>query len=355
MQFNYYEILGINSTATEEEIKAAYKKLAKKYHPDKNAGNLFYEEHFKKINSAYQTLSNKEKRQRYDLKIVYGLRRKSNPVQKPGGNQERRYTYRPTAKKPPVTFEKKKLYKYTTITVGGFVLFITATIFFFNYMNSITAKEQLAEGIEMEKKNQYMFAMQSYSSAIGYDKKLIEAYLRRADLRSRYLLDYEGALSDYSSAIKNNETEDAGLYFKRAKCYLKLKKYEEGLNDLDKASEISPKWDSLYFYKGEINNYILKKYADAIINYDKVLSLNKNSQDAWLGRALSKQNNHDYSGSIIDFDSLINLNPDQGSFYYYRAFSKIAMKDTVAACNDWFQAERMLFYEARELLNKYCH
>jgi curved DNA-binding protein len=62
----YYEVLGVKKTATEEEIKKAYRKLAMKYHPDRNPGNKPAEERFKEINEAYAVLSDKGKRQQYD-------------------------------------------------------------------------------------------------------------------------------------------------------------------------------------------------------------------------------------------------------------------------------------------------
>ena len=66
MSKDYYKILGIQKNATTEEIKKAYKKLAIKYHPDKNKGNKFAEEKFKEINEAYEVLSSPQKKNNYD-------------------------------------------------------------------------------------------------------------------------------------------------------------------------------------------------------------------------------------------------------------------------------------------------
>ena len=63
---DYYEVLGVNRNATEEEIKKAYRKLALKYHPDRNKGNKEAEEKFKEISEAYAVLSDKNKREQYD-------------------------------------------------------------------------------------------------------------------------------------------------------------------------------------------------------------------------------------------------------------------------------------------------
>jgi molecular chaperone DnaJ len=63
---DYYELLGVARTATEDEIKKAYRKLALKYHPDKNPGDKAAEAHFKEINEAYSVLSDAEKRPAYD-------------------------------------------------------------------------------------------------------------------------------------------------------------------------------------------------------------------------------------------------------------------------------------------------
>ncbi|MDU3423116.1 MAG: molecular chaperone DnaJ [Peptostreptococcus sp.] len=63
---DYYEMLGVSKTADEKEIKKAYRKLAMKYHPDKNPGDKEAEEKFKEINEAYEVLSDADKRKIYD-------------------------------------------------------------------------------------------------------------------------------------------------------------------------------------------------------------------------------------------------------------------------------------------------
>lgn len=66
MAEDYYKALGVDKNASDEDVKKAYRKLALKYHPDKNPGDKKAEENFKKISEAYAVLSNKEKRQQYD-------------------------------------------------------------------------------------------------------------------------------------------------------------------------------------------------------------------------------------------------------------------------------------------------
>ena len=66
MKEDYYDILGINKSASESDIKKAYRKLAIKYHPDKNPGDKNAEENFKKAAEAYEVLGNSEKRTKYD-------------------------------------------------------------------------------------------------------------------------------------------------------------------------------------------------------------------------------------------------------------------------------------------------
>jgi DnaJ-class molecular chaperone len=85
---DYYDIIGVKKTASADEIKKAYRALAKKFHPDKNKGNKDAENKFKEISEAYAVLSDKEKREQYDRlgkeAFHFGGQGGANPFQ--GGN-----------------------------------------------------------------------------------------------------------------------------------------------------------------------------------------------------------------------------------------------------------------------------
>lgn len=87
MKKNYYQILELTQTATAEEIKKAYRRLSKKYHPDANPGNMQAQERFQEISEAYVVLGDEKKRKEYDVKLQEGSRQQGQAQKQKTGGQ----------------------------------------------------------------------------------------------------------------------------------------------------------------------------------------------------------------------------------------------------------------------------
>ena len=70
---DYYDVLGVSKSASPDELKSAYRKLAVKYHPDKNPGDKTAEDKFKEASEAYGVLSDKSKKENYDNNFLFHI------------------------------------------------------------------------------------------------------------------------------------------------------------------------------------------------------------------------------------------------------------------------------------------
>ncbi|MGK7947545.1 MAG: DnaJ domain-containing protein [Xenococcaceae cyanobacterium] len=150
---DYYSILQVAPHAPMADIKAAFRRLARLYHPDLNPDDPESAEKFKYISQAYETLSDPNKRRRYDLKLKFRSV-KNNPPQ------------------PQESFSKSK-----------------------------TAQEYYNRGLDRSHNKNFKGAIEDYTKAIELDYNFIDAYLKRCEMRYK-LGDNKGVLEDCSQVLR---------------------------------------------------------------------------------------------------------------------------------------------------------
>ncbi|MBC7921916.1 MAG: DnaJ domain-containing protein [Ferruginibacter sp.] len=253
---DHYQILGVSQTASKEEVKTAFKKLALTLHPDRNPNNPEAEERFKQVSAAYQVLSHDEKRAVYDLKQYYTTlppppeptdAREDQRVPPPVRGRRRRYPAnsraRPVSRvEYPPGYERKM-----TILFGiGFVTFVVALVFFYNYMNR-SRNEQLYRAAVAEGKS--YSAMLKYSEVLGYDREFWQAYYQRGELRIALLGDYQNAHRDFDAAIHYAEQPTAAMFYNRGLCSYQLKAFDAALTDLDQSLRLDARRGEAYYLR----------------------------------------------------------------------------------------------------------
>ncbi len=148
---DHYKTLGISRRAKPEEIKAAYRFLAKRFHPDLNPGNLRAEERFKEISVAYETLSDPLERKRYDFKLMYGgtLNYPPGAGSPQGAAREKEDPAREEAKRKAYTRHKEKkkqeaaLYKRRAVFIS--ICVVLVIVFGLNAPNEKTEREEMMQ------------------------------------------------------------------------------------------------------------------------------------------------------------------------------------------------------------------
>lgn len=362
MSGNYYQILGVGPKASPDEIRAAYKKLALKYHPDVNQGSKDSEERFKEVLEAYQTLSDPQKKDLYDLRLFYKAFTQGGPTAKPGAGQPDP-VYRGT---PKTGYERERAeyrrrrpdreayreYKgppqrepWTLHTVALSLLvmgsFVMIALWFGWMMNQYTARQAFEKG--------------QYQRAIELDDEYGEAYYARFKARQVNMpTETRLLLKDLNLAIRFTDEIPGMWYLERSRLFFQLDSLERCQADIKAALVTEPGLDSAWLAMGDFQLFTLKKPVEALLHYDSCLKIRPNSFEAQYGKSLCHYKLKQFAPSIASFTKCLDLNPDLGELFFYRGSAQLALGKQKEACMDLDQALNMGVDDAKPLVDAYC-
>jgi len=279
---NYYEILGIPEESGQREIKAAFKRLAMRYHPDKHAGDRDMEERFKEVNMAYQVLSDPVKKANYDYRLKYSIPTYEAPPPP---------VYTPP--RPPFTrtqfkreFTQEDLRKNARATLWAFGLSLALATVIMGAMKGYEVFEQIKvealigerrlvfdEAKRKAESGQISESLEILSTFIHFYKT--EEYIReyRDGLMKKVL--HEGDVyfqeGNYAEALESYMTVEPFLGYhtfdfnhRLARCYQETGSYKEALDMYSLIVESGLQKRQILFSMGEIYRDNLKDYEESL-------------------------------------------------------------------------------------------
>jgi curved DNA-binding protein CbpA len=390
-----YEVLGISRSAQPVEIKAAYKRLAKLYHPDRNPGNKEAEESFKNINEAYHILINPQKKSQYDFRLL-GLALPH--YQQDDTNFEelkkRRYYYWQKAQESRYRFDKN----YFKIQGLAFLMFLIIAGFSFGIIHTAhyyvrqQYLEKLQSNNELLSRVNSLYGEGRFNDAFrmihilqeedpldyrfGFARdSLVDALRKQADQEFR-LRNFEVAIQHYNVLKQHEHPVRTETLENISMCQYYLGNFEESLQALKHLHNQEPYNLSLIYQIGIINMEKLENPEEALRYftmgkklfkqnlsnvYGNAFQVVMNPSDApdiyyfmFMARAQANLKLKHYKEAITDCNWAIFLRRDQAEAYYFRAVSAIKNKDTSYVCEDLLRARQLGFDKVSTLQQKYC-
>lgn len=360
MSKNYYHILGVSPGASASEIKVAYKRLALKWHPDKNPHNAHAEERFKQVNDAYQVLSNPRRRAAFDLQLQYEKSQRqahahSTPryhhTRQPAGFQERHYRQRP---QKHTHFSRHDLKVVLSVVSAAVLLFVVIN---FGW-SQIASGRAMKQAREAEKQRLWKQADEAYSTAIAHKPALEGARVRRGALRLTYLKNPTGAIEDYSAALRETDEPQAAWYAARGKGYLQTKQYQKALQDLNKAIALDQKQAGAYLDRGVVHLQLEDNWpaaeADITAYLQKVPGPSARTTEALLYRTFAYFRMQQFQKGWQDTEQALRQSPANPKAFYLQAKIKQAQGDSTRGCALLAKAAKLGFALASQELRYKC-
>ncbi|MBL6449046.1 J domain-containing protein [Fulvivirga sp. 29W222] len=344
MRDNYYHILGLDNFASQSEIKSAYRRLAKKYHPDKNSGDPDSEEKFKRVNKAYKVLTNPAKKPSYDQLLKQQIAAPNSPNYAPRQShyttEKRKYT--PTA------------WMLARVFIIAFIMAIILIPIGLIYKSSITSYER---GMEALQKQEYYQSLNHFDRAITtFGGRAVEAGIEGGKICIYNLHNYEQGLYFVNRGLEHAERQSqfAELYYLKALSYKGLSNYEESMKALSMADSLQYTTDSLELQLGLLHAFGLHEFNKGEKNFNYLIEHNIHLQTALFGKAWCLQNQERYREAAITYSKVIEMDPSHAISYYYRGLNEISYYDSSAACQDFANAMELGYYKAETLFKYHC-
>ena len=405
---NLYQLLGVSESAGMDEIRKAYKKLAVRYHPDKNPGNRAAEEMFKKVNNAYQILSDMQQRAHYDLLRNYqqfqstttytDYNNKYSRTYRHATYEERQRHAANAASYSESYEEERKKVARESITIGSILIFgvliiVGGYMFISSYLDHKKQEEidaQIASRIAIIEN---YYEKDDFRAAFEEADMLISGWPihpEARNLRERLLVSlnkkaetaykeshYEKALEYYLVLQDFDKYLEKDFEFKVAKCFVEQKQYDQAVERLKNIIEENPNNLQAWCEIGKILGNGKKDYAEAskYIDYAKKMaitfyeqrygkaypmivepsSLSSVHYDIFYNRALIQKEMGHYSEAIKDCSWASFLRENKGEVDFLRAECEYALGNYQNACSYARKAEGKNYSQATELKNVYCN
>lgn len=389
---DFYEALGVSRTASQFQIKAAFKKLAMRYHPDHNPGNKQAEETFKFLNEAYRTLSDPVKRSRYDsrfhiiteeLNDAYWQEVKRKRYQQ--WKQSRDNHYRVDKN----YFKIQGLAFLVFLVIAGFCFAVIHSAHY--YVRQQQMEKWRANSLQLKQVNG-LFGAGKFHDAFtmihameeqdpldfrfGFVRDSLVAALRKQADQEFRQRDFSAAVSHYL-VLKNYERPVRYETLENMSvCQYYLGNYKESLEALKHLHNQQPGDLGLVYKIGVINLEKLDNAAEALHYfsmgkklfkenltrvYGSAFQIVMNPKDVpdvyysiFRGRALANMKMGNYDDAVTDCNWAIFLRPQEGEGYYLRAVANINVEDYPAVCDDILKARQFGSEQAQTMSTRYC-
>ena len=355
MLVSLYEILGVDQKASLREIKLAYRRLAQKYHPDKNEGNKLAERKFIEISEAYHVLSNAVSRENYDIKLKYGeLGELINET-----TDQRKKRYPP----PPPYFYRysREKVEYTTRAYFLGTLFVICLVLvaflvpFFLLKTSSSMHYDRALGFYYN--HQYLSALENVDLAIrDFGGKNAEACALAGVILTYQFKDYQYSLKYIKKGLNYSPSDslESELKYLEGVCLYNNNQINEALSSLVQVGNYSRTYDSALYQRGVILCFRKNEYDSAQQIFNRLTQKNPGFDKARYYHAYCLQKNNRHQLAIDDYDKLIARNYELPAVYYHRAKSEIKLNRMDEACLDLKFSSNYNLLEAKQLYDLYC-